>query len=238
MSSSLKKVSSGISSVIYGNGGIGSALFPQQDTTALDNLLAYYRGVDTSMADDTLSNLEQEAFDLSGSLTDYVSSVDGSDKAREQAQNAVWQSYVSSLMPSYEQQRDDLNTRLLNQGLTIGSEAYQRAMNDLTQAQNSALNQAAYQSVTAGNEIFNDTFSNALKNAELANDVRTAELDEIYGLLANTLTKEELMNKIYEIQSGIDKVNYQNERSIFDGINDLAGSTAKVLTGIGKLKGK
>ena len=57
MSSSLKKVSSGISSVIYGNGGIGSALFPQQDTTALDNLLAYYRGVDTSMADDTLSDV-------------------------------------------------------------------------------------------------------------------------------------------------------------------------------------
>ncbi len=236
MSSSLKKVSSGISSVIYGDGGIGSALFPQQDTTALDNLLAYYRGVDTSMADDTLKNLEQEAFDLSGNLEDYVSSVDGSDQARAQAQNAVWQSYVSSLMPSYEQQRDDLNTRLLNQGLTVGSEAYQRAMNDLTQAQNSALNQAAYQSVTAGNEIFNDTFSNAYKNAELNNDVRTAKLDEIYELLANTLTKEELMNKIYEIQLGIDKTNYQNERSIFDGMNSIANSTANVLKGFGSLE--
>ena len=238
MSSSLKKVSSGISSVIYGDGGIGSALFPQQDTTALDNLLAYYRGVDTSMADDTLKNLEQEAFDLSGNLEDYVSSVDGSNEARLQAQNAVMQSYLQNIMPSYEQQQDDLNTRLLNQGLTVGSEAYQRAMNDLSQAQNNAINQAAYQSVLAGNEVFNDSFSNAYKNAELANDVRTAKLDEIYELLANTLTKEELMNKIYEIQSGIDKTNYQNERSIFDGINDLAGSTAKVLTGIGKLKGK
>lgn len=232
MSSSLKKVTSGISSAIYGDGGLGSALFPQQDTTALDNLLAYYRGVDTSMADNTLKNLEQEAYDLSSDLTGYVSSVDGSDLARKETQNAVLNSYLSTLLPTHEQQTSDLNTRLLNQGLTVGSEAYQRAMNDLLETQNNAINQATYQSVLAGNEVFDDSFSNALKNAELSNDVREAQLKEIYQLLANTLTEEELMNKIYQLQSGIDKINYQNDQSIFNGAKSIANSAVGLLNGL------
>ncbi len=232
MSSSLKKVTSGISSTLYGDGGLGSALFPQQDTTALDNLLAYYRGVDTSMADNTLKNLEQEAYDLSSDLTGYVSSVDGSDLAREETQNAVLNSYLSKLLPTHEQQTSDLNTRLLNQGLTVGSEAYQRAMNDLLETQNNAINQATYQSVLAGNEVFDDSFSNALKNAELSNDVREAQLKEIYQLLANTLTEEELMNKIYQLQSGIDKINYQNDQSIFNGVKSVANSAVGLLNGL------
>lgn len=241
MSSSIKKVTSGLSSALYGSSGVGSALFPQQDTTALDNLLAYYSKMDTTTADNTLSNLEQEAYDLSHDLTDYISNVDGSDTARQETQQAVMNAYLSNLLPLHEQQTSDLNTRLLNQGLTIGSEAYQRAMNDLAKTQNQALNQATYQSVLRGNEAFDNSFDNALKNATLNNDVRTAELKEIYQLLANTLTKEELMNKIYQIQSGIDKVNYQNDQNIYNGIKDIAfgglNSYADILRANNKSRG-
>lgn len=221
MSSSIKKVSSGISSILYGDNSIGSALFPQQGTSALQNLLHYYSGLDTSMADNTLDNLEKEAYDLSGDLTSYVPSVDGSDSARQAVQDATLQSYLSTLLPQHQQQTNDLNTRLLNQGLTVGSEAYQRAMNDLNEEQNQAINQATYQSVIAGNTAFNDSFKNNLLNAELTNNVRQAELNEIYRLLANTLTKEELMEKIYQLQAGIDKTNYQNDQNIYNGYRDF-----------------
>lgn len=225
MSSSIKKVTSGISSALYGDNSLGSALFPQHGTSALENLLRYYSGLDTSTADNTLHNLEQEAYDLSGDLTSYISSIDGSDNARQEVQNATLQSYLSTLLPQHQQQTSDLNTRLLNQGLTVGSEAYQRAMNDLTEEQNQAINQATYQSVIAGNEAFNDSFKNDLLNAELANNVRQAELNEIYRLLANTLTKEELMEKIYQLQAGIDKTNYQNDQSIYNGYKDVLSGT-------------
>ncbi len=223
MSSSLKKISSSL----YGSGdSIASSLFPQQGTGAFKNLLSYYNAYDTTNADKTLDNLEAEALGLSGDLTSYIAGVDGSDTARNETQNAVYQSYLDLLTPRHEEEISDLNTRLLNQGLTIGSEAYQRAMNDLVQEQNQALNQAAYQAVSAGNEVFNDSFDNAYQNAQLANQVRAAELSEIYRLLGETMTEEELKEKIFNLESGMDKTNYQNEASNYQGIKNLLWSAS------------
>lgn len=223
MSSSLKKISSSL----YGSDdSIASSLFPQQGTGAFKNLLSYYNAYDTTNADKTLDNLEAEALGLSGDLTSYIAGVDGSDTARNETQNAVYQSYLDLLTPRHEEEISDLNTRLLNQGLTIGSEAYQRAMNDLVQEQNQALNQAAYQAVSAGNEVFNDSFDNAYQNAQLANQVRAAELSEIYRLLGETMTEEELKEKIFNLESGIDKTNYQNEASNYQGIKNLLWSAS------------
>ena len=215
MSSSLKKITSSI----YGSGNsLAGSIFPQRETGAMDNLLNYYKSLDTSKADETLSNLENEALGLSGNLTDYISSVDGSDTARQQVVDATYQSYLDLLEPQHAQQTDDLSTRLLNQGLTVGSQAWERAMSDLQQEQNQALNQAAYQSVLAGNDAYNASFDNAYKNATLNNQVRSLELDEIYQLLKETMTEQELKEKMYSLASGIEKTNYQNASDNFGNL--------------------
>ena len=221
MSSSINKIASPILDL---SNTIGAGLISQTDTGALKDLINYYNSVDTSTADSILNNLRNESLSLSEGLTDYQSAIDGSDAARQEAQNAVYQSYLSLLEPQYKMQTDDLNTRLLNQGLSIDSQAYQRAMQGLQEKQNLSLNQAAYNAVTAGNNAFNSSFNQALQNANLSNNVRKMELDEIYKLLSNTLSEEEKQNKLYELQTNLNEINQQNEMQQLQTILALAGA--------------
>ena len=59
------------------------------------------------------------------------------------AQDAI----MSRLDPRFAQQEDQLRTRLANQGITLGSEAYGREMNQFGQNRNDAMMQAALQGV-------------------------------------------------------------------------------------------
>ena len=51
----------------------------------------------------------------------------------------------STLNPQFERQRDDLETRLSNQGIKLGSAAYDRALNEQGNTQNQAYNALALQ---------------------------------------------------------------------------------------------
>lgn len=59
------------------------------------------------------------------------------------AQDAI----MSRLDPRFAQQEDQLRTRLANQGITLGSEAYGREMNQFGQNRNDAMMQAALQGI-------------------------------------------------------------------------------------------
>jgi hypothetical protein len=73
------------------------------------------------------------------------------------------------LAPKFEQDRSALETRLANQGITYGSEAYDRAMSGFGQTRNDAYNQlaltgraqAANEHFANRNQVFNET--NALQ---------------------------------------------------------------------------
>lgn len=59
------------------------------------------------------------------------------------AQDAI----MSRLDPRFAQQEEQLRTRLANQGITLGSEAYGREMNQFGQNRNDAMMQAALQGI-------------------------------------------------------------------------------------------
>ena len=221
MSSSLNKV---VSPILGAASDFGKQLTSMQDTSAYENLINYYNNLDTSLEDDSMKNLGNAALNLSGNLTDYISSVDGSDAAREEAQNAVWNSYQSLLAPTHETETNDLQTRLLNQGLTVGSEAYERAMGDLQQKQNLALNQAAYQAVSAGNEAFNSSFQQALNNAKLNNQARKDSLDEIYKYTKESMSERDKQEKMFELTNELNKINAQNEAAGIQALLSLMGA--------------
>lgn len=209
MSGSIKKVTTPIINSI---GGAGGFLSQKTDTSALEDLIKYYQNYDTSLADGTLQNMGSTALDLSTNLPDYISSVDTSDTARNDAQNAVWNAYQSLLTPQHETQTSDLNTRLLNQGLTVGSEAYQRAMNDLTQKQNLALNQAAYKAVSEGNDVYETLFDQSLEKAKLNNTVRKDQLKEIYDYTEKAKTDLDIQEKIFSAQQDLSKADTHNNQ--------------------------
>lgn len=152
--------------------------------------LSAVNSVDTKNYDNVLKNFETKANEMSGNsnLGNWIWNVDGSDDARQRAEAATFQAYLDKTQPIYEQQKNDLHNRLINQGLTVGSEAYQRAMNDLQTNQNDATNQAAYNSVLNGQNAFTQSLNDSLNSSSFANSAQTGYIGNIWNLLANSMS--------------------------------------------------
>ena len=172
-----------------------------------NNYMNYLNNYNTSNYDNTLNNMTAAALNMSQNLNAmpaYQFSVDGSDAARQQAENATFQSYVDRLTPQYQQQTNDLQTRLINQGVPVGSEAYQRAMNDLQSAQNAALNQAAYQSVLNGQNAYSQSLSDSINAAQFGNTAQQNYIQQIQSLLDGSVSGYDNMANLYNIQKGVE----------------------------------
>jgi len=152
--------------------------------------LSTLNSVDTKDYDNVLKNFQTTANNMSGNpnLGNWTWSVDGSDDARRRAETAVFQSYMDRTKPIYQQQTDDLQTRLVNQGLTPGSEAYQRAMTDLQNNQNNATNQAAYAATLAGQNAFSQSLNDSLSAGNFANNAQGNYINQIWNLLQNSMS--------------------------------------------------
>lgn len=85
------------------------------------------------------------------------------DAAREQAINAAYGQATSRLDPRFSRQREALRTQLLNQGLSEGSQAYNRAMSELGTQETDAYNQAIFsaqrEGTAAGQALFNQNLA-------------------------------------------------------------------------------
>jgi hypothetical protein len=103
------------------------------------------------------------------------------NQATQQAQNAVYNQATSRLDPQWENAQNDLNSRLANQGVTQGSEAYQRAQDEFARNKNDAYNQANYSAVGAGNALEGQLYGQALAGRQEA----TGETAQ-QGAFANT----------------------------------------------------
>lgn len=217
---------------IFGAGGASTSY-----NTAENEILKYLKNIDTSVADDSNANMAQQAYSLSQTLANrpnYIYSVDGSDAARERIENATYNSYVDKLTPQFQQQTSDLQTRLANQGLSVGSEAYQRAMNDLQTEQNDALNQAAYKSVEAGQNAFSKSLQDAISAGNFTNSARVLPINEIYALLQNSPTGYEKNMQIYQIQNSAENrinankaANAQAQNQL--GMNIISGAAGALM---------
>jgi len=113
--------------------------------------------------------LDQEkiAMQLSGSLTGNLPSTDN-----EAVRRAIFELGKRQLDPELKSQREALATKLANQGIPIGSEAYNAEMNRLERSQGEQLNALSLQSLMAG-----------IQTAEAQ---RAARFNEISSLLGRT----------------------------------------------------
>lgn len=106
-------------------------------------------------------NLAQLGNNLSGTLGKQLT---GNFKlGNEQTEARLFDLGRKRLDPMFAQKDEDLRTRLSNQGIKVGTEAYDREMNNLGQQQNDAYNelllkgrgQAAQESLTEDNQRIN-----------------------------------------------------------------------------------
>jgi len=177
--------------------------------------LNYLNNLDTSISDNTTAILAQNGYNLAQSLStrpDYIYSIDGSDSARQRVENSVYNSYIDKLTPQFANQTADLETRLQNQGLSIGSEAYQRAMTDLQNSQNNALNQAAYNSILNGQNAFNNNINNSIAVGNFSNNARQNAVNEVLALLSKSPSGYDVAMNKYQIASQAYNDMYNRQR--------------------------
>jgi hypothetical protein len=88
-------------------------------------------------------NLATAARNQSGNVVNSMSQPWNPDTAA--IERRIFELGSSTLNPMFERQRGDLETRLANQGIKLGSAAYDRALNEQGNTQNQAYNQLALQ---------------------------------------------------------------------------------------------
>ena len=130
--------------------------------------------------------------------------MDGSDAAAQRAENAAYQSAVNRLTPEFDSRRRQLETKLQNQGLSVGSEAYQSAMNSLEQQQNDAYTQAAYQAVQQGQNAYTNSLNNQIAAGNFQNSAQILPVNEILSLLSNSKSGYDVAMDKYNIANKAD----------------------------------
>lgn len=188
-------------------------------------ILKYLNNYDTSQADAANKNMATLANQLSSNLStrpNYVYSVNGSDVAAQRAENAAYQNALGKITPQFDAMRRQLETRLQNQGIGVGSEAYNSAMNSLDSAQSNAYTQAAYDSIAAGQNAFTNSLNNQIAAGNFQNSARMLPISEIQNLLQNSKSG-------YDV--AMDKFNIANNRDIRVDTNKAANTASQNAAG-------
>lgn len=214
MSKSIKSVAN------VATGGVlfdsaGKSMSPSFDGSATNEYIKFLNGYNTENTDKTLENLSAYARKQSENLGDmngYVFDVNASDEARKEAENATYQSYLDKLNPEFERQTDDLQTRLVNQGLSVGSEAYQRAMNDLYEKQNEAKNMAAYEAVLKGQQAYTQDLNNQINAGNFANDAEQNYIDQLLSALTGSYSAYDVAGEKYNAGNALALNKYKAEQ--------------------------
>lgn len=100
------------------------------------------------------------------------------------ATNNATELLMQRLNPQLDQQYERLQSRLANQGITMGSQAWQNAMNQFGQNRNDAYNQASLAGITLGMQqqgLTNQQQQQAFQNAAYMRQLPLQELGALMG---------------------------------------------------------
>ena len=213
----------------------GDGLKVSYNSQPTNDFLNYLNQYNSSNVDQTLNNLTGWASRASENLQnmgDYTFQINGSDGLKNEITNAMYQNYVSKLLPQYEAEQDNLQTRLLNQGLGVNTAAYQNAMNNLAASQNAALTDAISEAVNAGNAAYNNDIQNQIAIGNFQNDAAQNYIDLLLSALENSLSSYDVAQNKYEAGNNMalsqSKAQNQSAQNKLKGIK-IAADTVKSL---------
>lgn len=174
----------------------------------------YLDGLDTSTVDNTYKNVANNAYALSSQLPNYVYSADGSDEARQRMENAVYNQAADKLNKQFSLDAADLNTRLQNQGLAVGSNAYQNAFSTLQDSQYDALQNAAYNSIIQGQNAFSNSLNDMVTAGNFTNNARQLSLSEILQSLQNSISGYQVQKDKFDAwNAASDQITKQHQQT-------------------------
>lgn len=148
--------------------GGGSGSVPKYDMNAAKDAFKWQQnqaryGVNNGLAGlswDPQSNTQNITY--GAQMQGLIDTLFGGTGADQRAEQSVFSSFQNRYQPLFERQSDQLQDRLKNQGIPVGSEAYARAVKDLAQNQNDATLQAANQAAATGRQARANEISQGL----------------------------------------------------------------------------
>ncbi|QGH72938.1 MAG: hypothetical protein [Siphoviridae sp. ctdEk19] len=121
----------------------------------------------------------------------------GDAATRQQVVNALYSQAISRLDPQFTQAEDQMRTRLANQGITAGSEAYNRETENFGRTANDAYNQALYSAINRGGEEMQRLFGMGMAARQQGVGEEQALRDQALQELAGTTqTRQALAGEI------------------------------------------
>lgn len=206
------------------------------DFTPYNEYSNYLKNYDTSNVDTTLSNLTNwastESTNNLSNMGDYTFNVDGSDEARQRAENAIYSSMLEKMTPQFDRQREDMATMLQNQGIPVGSEAYARAMGDLEEKQNDALTQASYQAVLGGQDAFSQSLADEVNAGGFGNTAQQTYINLLLNALNGSASGYENQQNIFSVGTGKSDLKYAQDKANANASSGLGTAIGTIGGGI------
>ncbi len=113
-----------------------------------------------------------------GNLPDWAGPLQGGADARQSAEDAIYGRATSRLDPQWEQRSDQLESKLVAQGLRPGDPAYDQAIENQGRQRNDAYQQAQYGSIMGGGQEASRQQGMDLQAGNFQNQGRQAQLAE------------------------------------------------------------
>jgi hypothetical protein len=108
---------------------------------------------------------------------------------RQESEDALYGKLTSRLDPFWEQQQGDMESQLASQGLTPGTEAYNRAYSNMNNSRTDAYGQAGMDSVIHGGSEAQRMQNMDINSAGFNNTLRQSQIAEESGKRRNTLNE-------------------------------------------------
>ena len=178
-----------------------------------------------SQNDQTQLNMAQTGAQQSAFLKDYLGNVWNPDTSA--IEGRLMDLGSQRLDPRFAQDEDRLRTRLANQGVTAGSEAWNREMSSFGQSKNDAYNSLMLQ---GRGQAFGEL--NAIRNQPLneisamltGSQVQTPNVSMMQPQGAATTDVAGLINNNYNQRLGAWQQNQSNQQSLLGGLFGLGSS--------------
>lgn len=159
-------------------------------------------------------------------------------------EDATYNQMTERAIPEFDRQREKIEQRLADQGLPIGSEAYNRELNRLEQQQGDQLKQASMQSILAGRDehsrLANLLMGERGQQFNIGSSLMGLEQQDRarqYGEVGNLLGLSQPFTQFATPQvdvAGITQQGYQNQLGRY---NQKLGQQQSDMQGIGQLVG-
>jgi hypothetical protein len=181
----------------------------------------------------------------------YNANTGNYDTQTQQAQDAVYNKQKALLDPQYQQAETALQTRLANQGINLGSAAYDRALDDFSRQRDFAYGNARNDAITAGYGVQNQLFNQGLANNQNYNNNVNQQLNKLFALNNQPLQQYNALASGTQVQTptfqatpvtqtnpvdiaGLINTNYNQQ---LNSANADAGGFNSLLGGIGSIAG-